>query len=307
MDDGPDTPLPPQIALQTALSTPPNRFRVINDEYRLWFERRSDVLYITFDNLATIDEDEPRKPWMWRRVEDLGYSVLGIQSFRKDWYRHQTTGPMIRDLAGSGLFAPFRSVVLMGASMGGFAALNFAPLIPDARVLAFSPQSTMNQKIAPYERRFRYSVRRSNWDGMPFLDAAAAIPYIPAVSILYDPLVPEDKAHVARMTAPHVQLLRLNHATHEAIRVVIYCDALHQVMRDMAETGRVGPMLWQKMRYRRMVRKWARQFTGNLDTDRHPKLSIAACNALLKAKPDQRFAKLARAKAEANLAKKENV
>jgi hypothetical protein len=175
------------------------RFLIRGEHANLWFEGQGDALVVSFDNLATIDEGWPRGPWAWKRLEPLGHSVLGVQSHAKDWFRQPTAPALLRGLEERGFFRRFRLVVLTGASMGGFAALNFAPLIPEARVLAFSPQTTMNRVIAPFEARFPYSVKRSNWEGMPFLDAAAAVPYIRRAVVVFDPMVPEDRAHAARL------------------------------------------------------------------------------------------------------------
>ncbi|MDB2662617.1 hypothetical protein N9Y61_02110 [Paracoccaceae bacterium] len=38
--------------------------------------------------------------------------------------------------------------------MGAFGALGFAHLAPGSTVIAFSPQTTLDQSIAPWDRRF---------------------------------------------------------------------------------------------------------------------------------------------------------
>ena len=195
--DPPPLDIPPEIGLDRVATA--ERFLIRGEHANLWFEGQGDALVVSFDNLATIDEGWPRGPWAWKRLEPLGHSVLGVQSHAKDWFRQPTAPALLRGLEERGFFRRFRRVVLTGASMGGFAALNFAPLIPEARVLAFSPQSTMNKVIAPYEARFPFAVKRSNWEGMPFLDAAAAVPYIRRAVVVYDPMVPEDRAHAARL------------------------------------------------------------------------------------------------------------
>lgn len=305
-DDAPDPASPPverPPAVMPEDATALDRFVIDGDEASVWFERRSDVLIVSFDNLATIDEGWPRRPWMDGRLAEQGYSVLGVQSRAKDWFRQATAPRLLRALEGAGFFRPFRKVVLMGASMGGFAALNFAPLIPEARALAFSPQSTMNKVIAPYEQRFPFAVRKSNWEGMPFLDAAAAIPYIRRAFILYDPFVPEDRAHAARMQGPNVQFLRAGHATHEAVRVVLKSDSFAALLGDVVAHDHVGPAFWQAYRGRRTVSKWQRALTEALGKSRHHRLTIAACQQMLRAE-DLMFARRALRQARARLAEK---
>jgi hypothetical protein len=273
--------VPPEMGVDAAATA--DRFLIMGDHANLWFEGRSDVLIITFDNLATIDEGWPRGPWLDRRLAPLGHSVLGVQSHAKDWFRQPTGPALLRSLEERGFFRRFRRIVMTGASMGGFAALNFAPLIPGARVLAFSPQSTMNKTIAPFEARFPFAVRKSNWEGMPFLDAAAAMPYIRKAVIVYDPFVTEDRAHAARLAGPNVQLLRASHCTHEAIRVIIKSGTVPGLITALVDGDDVGPEFWRSFRARRSVPKWQRALLAAAADRRRPHLVIKAADAMLRA------------------------
>lgn len=279
MSDAPALLIPPERSLDQAATA--DEFLIMGDHANLWFEYRSDVLIITFDNLATIDEGWPRGPWLHRRLAPLGHSLLGVQSHAKDWFRNPTTPALIRALHAGGFFTRFRRIVLTGASMGGFGAINMAPLIPGARVLAFSPQSTMNKTIAPYEARFPFAVRKSNWDAPEFLDAAAAIPQIPKVAILYDPFVAEDRAHAARLSGPNVQLLPAAHCTHEAVRVVIKSGAILPLITAMVDGDTIGASFWHSFRARRSVTKWQRAFLSALADRGRQTLLIRAANTML--------------------------
>ncbi len=281
MDDTPVQPvleLPPELGLDWAAEA--SRFLIRGEHANLWFEGQSDVLIVSFDNLATIDEGWPRGPWAWQRLQPLGYSVLGVQSHAKNWFRQPTAPELIRGLEERGFFRRFRRVILTGASMGGFAALNFAPLIPEARVLAFSAQSTMNKVIAPFEERFPFAVKRSNWEGMPFLDAAAAIPYIRRAVLVYDPFQPEDRAHAARMAGPNVQMLRVPFCTHEAIRVILKSGTFPLLLNALAEGDSVGPEFWQAFRKRRMVPKWQRALLSSLASRGRHRLVVRAATGM---------------------------
>lgn len=285
--DAPGLPaldVPPEMGLDQAAGE--GRFLVRGDHATLWFEGQSggqgEALIVSFDNLATIDEGWPRGPWAWRRLQPLGYSVLGVQSHAKDWFRQPTAPALLRGLEERGFFRRFRRVVLTGASMGGFGALNFAPLIPEARVLAFSPQSTMNKVIAPFEARFPYSVKRSNWEGMPFLDAAAAVPYIRRAVVLYDPFVPEDRAHAARLDGPNVQFLRAPFSTHEAIRVVLKSGVFPLLLDTLVAGDVVGPEFWAAYRARRAVPKWQRALLAAASARGRHGLTIRAADAMLR-------------------------
>jgi len=275
----PPVDLPPSVNLDETYDS--DHFLLEGEHGNLWFEYRSPTLFVTFDNLATLDDPYPRMPWMYERVDMLGYSILGVQSFRKDWFRQPSSPEQIAGLAAQGFFSRFDRVVFMGASMGAFGALNFAPFVPGAWVLAFSPQSTMNRNIAPFEKRFQYAVKRSNWDEMPFLDAAASVPYIPKIAMLYDPLEMEDIRHAARLDGPNVQRLPVAGSTHQAIRLVVKSDALPQMMREFAETGRLGEEFRRNMQARKQVRSWRRAMVHQLERRKHHKLLLKVCVSFL--------------------------
>lgn len=283
-DAAPVIDVPPELGLDEGARA--GRFLVKGDHANLWFEGQGDTLVVSFDNLATIDEGWPRAPWAWRRLQPMGHSVLGVQSHAKDWFRQPTAPALIRGLEERGFFRRFRRVVMTGASMGGFAALNLAPLIPEARVLAFSPQSTMNKVIAPFEQRFPFAVRKSNWEGMPFLDAAAAVPYIRRAVVVYDPFVPEDRAHAARLAGPNVQLVRIPFTTHEAIRVILKSGSFPVLIDRLMQADDVGAEFWAAYRARRVVPKWQRALLAAAANRGRHNLVMLAADGMLRLSAD---------------------
>ena len=140
----------------------------------------------------------------------------------------------------------------------------------------------MNKVIAPYEARFPFAVRKSNWDGMPFLDASAAVPYIRRAVVAYDPMVPEDRAHAARLAGPNVQLLRVPFATHEAIRVVLKTGTFPLLIDALVEGDGAGPAFWQVYRARRSVPKWQRALLAAAANRGRHGLVIRAADAMLR-------------------------
>ncbi|MFV0493382.1 MAG: alpha/beta hydrolase family protein [Pseudorhodobacter sp.] len=284
------TQLPPEINLATA--RPDGAFRVVASRAALWFEPGDAVLIVSFDNLATIDTPYPRPAWLRDRILAMGHSILGVQSFAKDWHRNGDSADLLRRLEATGFFTKYRRIVFIGASMGGMGALNLATLVPGAAVIALSAQSTMNREIAPFERRFRWAVRNSDWKTPEFLDAAKAVRDLDQVVLVYDGRMVEDRQHAERMVGPNVTLVRLDHATHEAIRVVMKCGALVPLIEDVVALGRPGQAFWQAMRNRRAVRKWARAFMEDVAREGHAPRIRAVAGALLK-QEDYLFARRA--------------
>jgi pimeloyl-ACP methyl ester carboxylesterase len=301
-----DLDLPDETTPENALGQ--DRFRILGDRAALWYEGqqggKGKYLVISFDNLATIDDGWPRKPWMHWRIAKLGYANLGVQSHAKDWFRLTEAAELLTRLQKSGFFDQFERVVLLGTSMGGFAALNYAQLIPNSTVLAISAQSTMSRDIAPFEHRFRYAVRRSNWTEEPYLDAVHALPGLRNAFLLYDPRIPEDAAHAKRLTAPNVEQAKIAHCTHEAIRVLILSDAIYPLLQGVVEENRITPAFWQAFRARRKVRKWARAFLQALPVATQPARSYLGALAIDRVK-DMAVARQLMKDAQASLADKE--
>jgi len=271
-------------------------FLLSGEHGSLWFEKRSSILLVTFDNLASLSEGYPRLPWMYNRIEQLGYSVLGVQTFKKDWFRNPSSAQQIKDLADCGFFNRFDRVVFIGASMGGFGALCFAPLVTGSWVLAFSPQSTLNRSIAPFETRFHRAFRKTNWDDEPFLDSAKEVSKIENVTIIYDSLDSSDRQHADRLDGSNVQRVPIPCSTHKAIRLIAKSGALNETLREFAETGRLGKDFRKNMQVRKSIRAWRRELIRQLEQREHRQLLVKICHRFLSEK-DYGFARAALKKA----------
>ena len=250
-------PQPPEAA-DAAQAVTMDNFLLRGGLVDAWFLRRSDVLLVTFDNLSSIGEYDPPQPWLQARAARGGLSILGILASRKDWYRNADTAGLIIALRDAGLFAGFRRVVFTGASMGGFAALAYSALVPGSTVLAFSPQSTLSRKIAPFERRYTYAQRKWDWKSPDFLDAALAVPLTAEVVLVYDPFVPEDRLHAKRLAGPNVETVALDHFGHKAIRGLKPLGVLQMLIDGVAKGTLDHAALHQGLRKRRSQRSWQR-------------------------------------------------
>ncbi len=258
-----------------------------------WFLRRSDVLLVSFDNLASVGEYDPPQPWLQMRAANAGLSILGIMASRKDWYRNASTAPLIESLRDAGLFAQFRRVCFVGASMGGFAALTYSALVPGSVVLAFSPQTTLSRKIARFEKRYRYAAKTWDWESPAHLDAAAAAPHAAEVHVAFDPFVPEDRAHADRIIGPGVRQIKAPHMGHRAIRMLKSVGVL-QALIDGVARGTFDPLTHAKgYRARRGLVGWQKALFAQAMARGHIRLGLRAAEALLRQSPDSRVARKA--------------
>ncbi len=245
--------------------------------------RRSDSLLVTFDNLASINErseTRPWNPWLASRAEMLGQSILGVQSHHKDWYRSGEAPEQIRSLQQNGYFDRFRNIVFTGASMGAFAALCFGSLVPRAKVLAFSPQSTLNRDIAPFEKRYPYPYRKFDWQELEFLDASLYLDRISTGVIFFDPKVTEDKLHAKRLEAPRLSQVQMPFTGHKLIRVIIKAGALEHLLATYPETGKIDAQFFKLMRQRRDNERWAKPFLAAVTDRRDSRMTRRACEIM---------------------------
>lgn len=268
-------------------------FRLPHGLVDAWFDARSgsDILAVTFDNLSSIGEYDPPQPWLRWRVEKAGVALLGLMASRKDWYRNDDTAALITALRDAGLFARFRRVVFIGASMGGFAALAYLPLVPGAAALAFSPQSTLSRKLAPFERRYRYAAKKWNWSDPPHLDAAVAGQCTGDVTLLFDPFVTEDRLHARRIEGPTVRHVLLPLMGHRAIRMVKETGVLQDLIEAVLQGRPDWPALHRALRARRGSIPWQRALVAALRARGHEALVEKALAALRRDHPESRFAR----------------
>ena len=258
-----------------------------------WFIRRSDVLLVTFDNLGSIGEYEPPQPWLQARAAKGGFSILGLIASQRDWYRNEDTPALIRALRDAGFFAGFRRVVFAGASMGGFAALSLSALVPGAVVLAFSPQSTLAPGLVPFERRYPFARRKWDWQSAG-CDAAQAVQGASEVWLIYDPFIPEDRAHVRRIMAaapPGVtREIRLDHLGHRAIRQLKALGLLQDLIEGLA-SGTLSQAAFAKaFRVRRESLAYQRLLIAAAERRGHRHLALQALRRLAK-DDNSRFAR----------------
>ncbi|WIY26306.1 FkbM family methyltransferase [Parasedimentitalea psychrophila] len=261
-------------------------------------ELRSETLLVTFDNLASINErpeTPPWGPWLGPRAKALGYSILGVQSHHKDWYRTSEPPEQISGLQASGFFDRFKHIVFTGTSMGGFAALSFAGLVPSARVLAFSPQSTLNRDIAPFESRYPYPHRKFDWQSPEYLDAAEHVGAIASGHVFFDPRIQEDRLHAERLQSPSLTQVRIPFAGHTLIRVIVKADALDHLLTSYPATGELDATFFRLMRNKRQNEHWARPFLAAVAARGDSPLTRRACD-ILSQQHDHRFARRLRKK-----------
>lgn len=257
----------------------PKGFYRSGDGYGIVFaERSADTLVVSFDNLSSARDDAiDRTPWGYGFVAKNGWSQLGVMTFAPDWFRNAELLDYLQNLAKSGFLKRFKTVVMTGTSMGGYAACAFASLAPGCTVVAFSPQSTLKKELVPWEKRFS-SGRRADWSG-PFADGAQESLAASKVFVLYDQHFPEDVAHADRFTGSNVVKLKARYSGHKSALFLRRAGLLSTIVRDTVEGRMSEQRFYEIYRGGRALPWYMNAVAARLcDTNRHrllPRMSQA--------------------------------
>lgn len=216
--------------------------------------RDKEKLVISFDNLSSVNEAAlSRESWGYTFYRAEGWSHLGVMSFEANWYRDASLFNWIEGMARQGFFKRFKRVLLTGTSMGAYASTAFARLIPGCTVLAFSPQSTLDTNLVPWETRFG-SGRKQDWSGR-FADGAEALEQAGNVYILYDPHFEQDRLHAERYQGKNIVPLATWFSHHKSALFLRRAELLKPITRE-AMDGTLTPQSYYKMYRERRNLPW---------------------------------------------------
>ncbi|HKL44624.1 MAG TPA: glycosyltransferase family 92 protein [Roseovarius sp.] len=235
--------------------------------------RRDDArLVVTFDNLSNVNDLSPeREPWAYKFLRSNDCSHLSIMARRKDWYRDPQLIDYLEKLSADGFFRQFGKVFMTGTSMGGFAALAFASLAPGATIISFSPQTTLDESLVPWEERFLIG-RRRDWS-LPHSDCAFEIDDIEKAFVFYDPFFEPDRRHVERLEGDTVILLKTWFAGHFSPVFLRRANLLKPVMQHALDGTLTPAVFYTLFRERRLLPWYRKSLETNLAERGHAALA----------------------------------
>ena len=238
---------------------------------------------MTFDNLSNVNDlSADREPWAYKFVRDNGFSHLSVMARRKDWYRDPQLIDYLQKLSADGFFAEFDKVILTGTSMGGFAALAFASLSPGATVISFNPQTTLEEAIVPWEKRFGMG-RARNW-ALPHSDCAFEIAEVEKAFVLYDPFFEPDRRHIERLEGDNVILLKTWCSGHFSPVFLRRAGLLKPLMQHVFDDTLTAEVFYDMIRARRLLPWYRKSLIANLEERGHDKLAARVTPAFRKLK-----------------------
>jgi len=159
-----------------------------------------------------------------------GVNVIGILAAENDWFQH----PEI-DQALAAIRAATQGWDLAGynGSMGGYAAINFADRLALSRLVAISPQYSIDAARAPYEHRWRSEAARIVATGGFGRDRIDQVPRLTSGWLIYDPWC-VDGQHAASIQAHHgLAELRLYFSAHHLMAMLQQANLYSPMLLDM--------------------------------------------------------------------------
>lgn len=172
-------------------------FRLELRGYVLTYSPGGRTLVVSFSPMKASTVVGERNVWGHDFLRKRGYSILGVVPLENDWYRGKDIAEFFLGEQFRGLCAAHDRRVFYGSSMGGYAACAFAAAAPGTIIVAHNPQTTLDTRIVPWERRFAQG-RGQDWDG-DFRDGRDGVAAAGRALVTFDPHTPEDAQHAERL------------------------------------------------------------------------------------------------------------
>lgn len=219
---------------------------------------RPDRVVITFPDLIH-STGEAAEPWAGRFLRKRGAAVLALTFEEANWYQSDDFFPALD--AACSFLGPNLAITTYGGSMGGYAALLAGRRLKADRVVALCPQFSIDQSVAPFERRFRAEAQKIG----PFKhDVKAELSDNIQYFVMYDPTHRIDQAHIALFAKPNGwQEIVLPGAGHGVLPTLVEMGAT-QALYDLISGGGDARALRQAARQGRCQSNRYLRRMGNL-------------------------------------------
>ena len=193
-----------------------------------------DRWVITFDNYG-IGHGFDRQGFGEAWLQAQGISAIHVMGRSEDWYQYDDLEEALSVVRAA--VSRASRVMTYGSSMGGYAAIRFAEAVGANAVLAFSPQYTLDPRIAGHDGRWAQDSRRIVW--LPALNGPVRCTVKPV--IVYDSVSP-DRWHAERFardtTVTAVTLPHTGHPVTSFLAEVGFLAGLvHETLEGSLDAG----------------------------------------------------------------------
>lgn len=251
-------------------------FESLGTEHDALYTRRGDTLLVTFENLDHVyDFNDDRMPWGHAYAQERGWSSLGMMAHGWTWYRDEPVYDFFDRMRRRKFFSGFNNVVFYGASMGAYAACAFSAAAPGARVIAISPQATLDREIAGWETRYRVAWRR-DYSGR-FGYAPDMLAKAKHAHLFYDPRIPLDAMHAALFRGENITKYHCRFMGHRLASLWAQMGVLKTVADACVDDSLTESTFYEIMRARRGNGRYERGLLARLREQKRHALLVRLC------------------------------
>lgn len=212
-----------------------------------------------------------------RFAQRLGLDALVVQTARRDWFVSPRSTALAQALSRG--TATHAEVTAIGFSMGGYAALLYSAACRARRVLAISPQYSIDPGVAPFDPGRHEKFARI---GQPMPRPEERGDTGIGGLLLYDPGIAADRAHAALIRAafPGLVATALPHGGHPATGPIGEAGGIGR-LAEMVIADRIDPQRVRQMhRAARRASAAYRLRLAEAALRRHPLRAIPALRTL---------------------------
>ena len=267
-----------------------NNFLTSLPNHHVLFARRSGHLVVSFDNKQQDKRNGQIYPWAFDFLKKGEFSHMGVMVNEKnDWFRDPALFDYFDDLRDRGFFQDFETVTFFGSSMGGFGALSFAEAASNAHALVYSPQSSLDKAVVPWEGRYDNAWARGNWVDPRYRDAAKPMKKIKHADIFYDPLHLLDRRHAMRLKGPNVNLHSCYFTGHNTGRILTLMPEFSRYIQSLLRHEKPNIAFKEQWRERHHSQSYVRLLLDQALEAKRPKRAIRILDAVADKHPEWKF------------------
>ncbi|MEM7733318.1 MAG: phosphoadenosine phosphosulfate reductase [Pseudomonadota bacterium] len=253
----------------------------LGPEHAALLIEKKPVLLVTFESFdRLIQTSQMGHPMAWPMTEALGWSHMALLSITDTWFRDPYVYAYFDRLVDDGFFDDFDEVIFYGAGSAGYAACAFSVAVPGARVLALSPQATLDPARAGWDNRHIAARRRdftSRYGYAPDMLEAADHAWI-----VYSPDIQEEAMHASLLKADNTTLIPARFFGPDLQNALLRMNILYRMLAQMS-SGRLTPQSCATlMRARRTDGGYLTSFMVHLEQRGQFRRMKTLCAAALK-------------------------
>lgn len=245
-----------------------------------YFPGDRERLVVTFDNRAALNHEARPTIWGDALLKDKKWGRLGVMSLEPNWFRCEQLYAALEDLAANTLVPAYDNFGIYANSMGGYAALTFAGLFPNAITVTANPQTTLDEDIAPFETRFRMNKRLGDWTGR-YVDGLDGARTAQKNYVFYDPMVKPDKLHALRLAGDNTELFPCPWMGHPFITIALTIKFWKPAVLASLEGKIDRAAFYHSFRARRQTPRYMQELLQGAVNRNHPRLARHALDSFI--------------------------